>query len=257
MKNFIETLWLRNETLALFGALNLLAALAFFILSRTTHIEVAGVNAWYKPVKFALSIGIFSWTMGWYGVYLNEPGVMRVFNRVTILSLGFEILYIALQVGRGQLSHFNQSSPVYSLLYFLMAAAATLVTLWTAYLGILFFQKQFPQLPGYYLWSIRLGIFLFVVFSLEGFVMGSRLSHTIGGPDGNHGIPFLGWSLKFGDPRVAHFIGMHALQVLPILAFYIFRNVKLTIAAGLLYGLLAVWVLAQALAGKPFLRLNL
>lgn len=138
-----------------------------------------------------------------------------------------------------------------------MAAAATLVTLWTAYLGILFFQKQFPQLPGYYLWSIRLGIFLFVVFSLEGFVMGSRLSHTIGGPDGNHGIPFLGWSLKFGDPRVAHFIGMHALQVLPILAFYIFRNVKLTIAAGLLYGLLAVWVLAQALAGKPFLRLNL
>lgn len=59
MKNFIETLWLRNEALAVFGALNLLAALVFFILSRATHIEVTGVNAWYKPMKFALSTTFF------------------------------------------------------------------------------------------------------------------------------------------------------------------------------------------------------
>lgn len=255
MKNFIETLWLRNETLAIFGALNLLAALAFFILCRTTQLEVAGVNAWFKPAKFALSIGIFSWTMGWYAAYLDEPGVVRVFNWVVVLTLGFEILYISLQAGRGQLSHYNLSSPTYSFLYFLMALAATIVTLWTAYFGLLFFQKQLPELPGYYLWGIRLGIIIFVVFSFEGFVMGSRMSHTVGGLDGDHGIPFLGWSTKFGDPRVAHFIGMHALQVLPLLAFYVLKNTKLTLATGLMYGLLAVWVLTQALAGKPFMRL--
>jgi hypothetical protein len=164
----------------------------------------------------------------------------------------FEIIYIAIQAGRGELSHFNVSNTFYSSMYILMALAATVVTLFTGYIGILFFQKGFPDLCDYYMWAIRLGIIVLVIFSLEGFVMGSRMSHTIGGPDGAHGIPFLNWSRKYGDPRVAHFIGMHALQVLPLASYYILKNLKLTLGFALLYGLLALYVLLQALNAKPF-----
>ena len=255
MKTFFEELYTRNEALTIFGFMCLLAAGLFFILSRTTDTEVMGVNAWYKPMKFALSTTLFSWAMAWYSHYFGTLTNLSAFNWGVIILLGFEVGYIALQAGRGQLSHYNTSTPLYGFLFSMMALAATLVTLWTAYIGLLFFQHDFPELPDYYLWGIRLGIFIFVVFSFEGFVMGSRLSHTIGGTDGNHGIPFLNWSTKFGDPRVAHFIGMHALQVLPILAFYVFRNVKLTIGAAVIYGALAIFTLIQALAGKPFLKL--
>jgi hypothetical protein len=230
-------------------------AIVFLILSRVTDIQVMGVNAWYKPIKFSLSIGIYSWTMGWYSYYLGNGMNIKVFNWIVIVMLGFEIIYIAIQAGRGLLSHYNLSSPLYSGLYILMAFAATVVTLWTAYIGILFLQKDFPGLPDYYLWAIRLGIFLFVVFSLEGFVMGSRLSHTIGSQDGGPGLPFLNWSTRFGDPRVSHFIGMHALQVLPILSYYLLKNVKLTFAAGILYALLALFTLIQALQGKAFVKI--
>jgi hypothetical protein len=44
---------------------------------------------------------------------------------------------------------------------------------------------------------------------------------------------------------------MHALQVLPILSFYLLKNTKLTIAVALIYGLLALLTLLQALKGKP------
>lgn len=253
MLHFLETLKVRNEALYYFGWLCLLAAIAFFILARTTNIQVMGVNAWYKPFKFAMSTLLFSWAMGWYAHYLGSAINLKTYNWMVIMLLGFEIAYIALQAGRGQLSHYNQSSALYGFLFSMMALAATVVTVWTGYLGLLFFKNNFPELPGYYLWGIRLGIVLFVIFSLEGFVMGSRLTHTIGGPDDGNGIPILNWSTKYGDPRIAHFIGMHALQVLPILSFYLLKNVKLTQTAGLLYGLLAVLALARALAGKPLL----
>jgi hypothetical protein len=44
---------------------------------------------------------------------------------------------------------------------------------------------------------------------------------------------------------------MHALQVLPVLSFYVLKNTKLTIVIAILYGLLALSTLIQALKGKP------
>lgn len=254
MNNFITVLKSRNEPLFYFGLLCFISAVVFLLLSRVRPLQFLGTNAWYKPLKFALSIGSLCWTMGWYTWYLKLPGQVNVYNWVTIVLLAFELIYIAWQAARGELSHYNRSTPIYAALYGAMALAATFVTLHTGYIGLLFCIKKLPELPDYYLWSIRLGILLFVVFAMEGAAMGGRMSHTIGGPDGDRGLPFLNWGRKFGDPRIAHFVGMHALQILPLMAFYLLKNVWATLFFGVLYGLLALAVLAQALNGRPLIR---
>jgi hypothetical protein len=250
---FLENLKSRNETLFYYGIICFVFALLFLAFTLVSTTQVNNVNAWYKPFKFAFSTFLFSWAMAWYCYELPSFNI-QLFNWTVVILLGFEIIYIAIQASKGELSHYNISSPIYSFLYFMMALAATLVTLYTAYVGLQFFTNDFPNLSEHYLWAIRLGILIFVIFSFEGFVMGSRLSHTIGGEDGGAGIPILNWSTKFGDPRIAHFIGMHALQVIPIVSFYVLKNTKMTILLGVLYFLLAVFTLVQALQGKSFFK---
>ena len=254
MKIFLETLKFRNEALFYFGLANLVLAFIFLILSQTTTTQVLGINAWIKPFKFAFSTFLYTFAMAWYCFYLKDFNI-KMFSWAVILLLGFEVGYIIFQAARGQLSHFNISTPVYAALYSGMAIAITILTLYSAYIGVLFFKNNFPELPIYYVWSIRLGILIFVIFAFEGFVMGSRLTHTIGGAIGGTGLPLVNWSTKFGDPRIAHFIGMHALQVLPVLAFYVLKDIKMTILVSVLYGLLAVFTLVQALQGKPLIKM--
>jgi hypothetical protein len=253
MLEFIQNIKARNETLFYYGLVCLLFSIVFLVLTKYSTTQVYNVSAWYKPFKFAFSTFLFAWAMAWYCYYLPSFNI-QLFNWTVILLLGFEIIYIAIQAGKGQLSHYNLSTPVYAALYSMMAIAATVATIYTAYVGFLFFTTSFPTLPNHYVWAIRLGILIFVVFSFEGFVMGSKLTHTIGGADGDAGIPLLNWSTKFGDPRIAHFIGMHALQVLPIVSFYLLKNTKATIVVSVLYLLLAVFTLIQALQGKPLFK---
>lgn len=253
--HFLHELKSRGELLYYLGWICLLLSALFLLLAQMVPQQVAGTNAWYKPFKFALSTFFYAWAMAWYVHELPQFNG-NLFAWAVIVLLGFEIVYIAIQAGRGQLSHFNLSTPFYATMYSLMAFAATAVTLYTAYVAVLFFQQPLPHLPAYYVWGIRLGLLVFVVFSFEGFVMGSKLTHTIGGPDGGPGLPLLNWSTKFGDPRIAHFIGMHALQVIPLLAFYVLKNTKATVVVAALYLLLAVFALVQALKGRPFFALK-
>ena len=139
---FIKELKIRNEYLFYFGLLCVIISIVCLVLAKTTSTEVQGVNAWFKPFKFAVSIGLFSWSIAWYCHYLSDFNVTP-FNWTVITLFGFELIYIIFQASKGQLSHFNISTPTYSLLYSLMGLAAVMVTLYTAYIGFLFFTTIF------------------------------------------------------------------------------------------------------------------
>lgn len=253
MKEFFIELKTRNETLFYFGLFCLAFAILFLVFTKTSNTQVYNVNAWYKPFKFAFSTFLFCSSLAWYCHYLKNFNT-NLFNWVVIILLGFEIIYIAIMASKGKTSHYNTSTPFYAAMFFLMALAASIVTLYTAYVGILFFKQSFPDLPNYYVWAIRLSIIIFVIFSFEGFAMGSRLSHSIGIENDNSNLFIVGWSKTVGDLRVAHFIGMHALQVIPIISYYLLKNSKATVCVAILYFILALHTLLQALNGKPFIK---
>ena len=86
-------------------------------------------------------------------------------------------------------------------------------------------------------------------------------AHSVGVEDGGPGLPLVGWSTTGGDLRVGHFVGLHAMQVLPLLGFALTRpwavrrwsqrtRTRLVWTAGASYLGLTVFVTWQALRGQ-------
>ncbi len=170
---------------------------------------------------------------------------------MVVIVFIIEMLIITWQAANGRLSHFNVSTPLYGILFNVMGVAITVLAVWTGVIGYLFFrQKQF-DVPMAYIWGIRLGIIFFVLFSFEGGLMAAKLSHTIGAKDGSPGLPVVNWSRQYGDLRIAHFFGMHSLQILPLLGYFVFRSRQQIIAASVIYFAAVTAVLIQAMRAIP------
>ena len=249
--NFINELRRRNPVFFWYGALNFAGAAVCIFLIQTTEIRVNNINAFIKPLKFYLSIAIFCWTMGWLLHYLQRPSKVRAYNIMAVIVFTFEIFVITWQAANGRLSHFNNDTVLYAWLFRLMGMAIVFLTFWTGYIGILFFKKKDWTLPMPLVWGIRLGILCFVFFALEGGVMAALLRHTVGGDDGGKGLPLINWNKEHGDLRIAHFLGMHSLQIFPLFGYYIATSSKTTITFAAFYVGLVVAVLVQALMGLP------
>lgn len=255
LTSFFIRLKSRNTILYYFGLFNFCGAVVTILLSQVDTVEIMGINRWIKPTKFFLSIGIVCWTMAWYLVYLTQQKAVRVYSIMTVITMLVELLIINGQSVRGTTSHFNISTSLDGILFNIMGIAILIFTVWTAYITYLFFQqKEFPiMLPQGYVWGIRLGLLFFVIFAFEGGQMAAQLAHSVGGPDGEDGLPLLNWSTLYGDLRVAHFTGMHALQVLPIAGYYFARTKMQIILASVVYLLFVLLLYWQALLGHPLL----
>ncbi len=244
----------RNALLFWYGWLCFVGGIACAILTKTTNVQVNNINAFIKPMKFFFSVWLFCFTMGWLVFELQQPSIANSYNIMVVIVMSFELVIITWQAANGRLSHFNVLSALYSSLFTLMGIAISVLTAWTLFIGYQFFTVQPATIPLGYLWGIRLGIICFVIFAFEGGMMGAKLSHTIGAADGSEGLPIVNWSKHYGDLRIAHFFGMHALQLLPLAGYFIFKKPSSIIAVSAIYFVLVSLLLVRAIKGLPLVK---
>lgn len=243
-------------------ALAILFLIGLFVDQRL----ILGINPWIKPLKFAVSIAIYLVTIALFISYLPENAkTLQWVGIVISATMIIEILAIAMQALRGTTSHFNVSTPFDGAVFTLMGIAITINTLMAGVVLFNYFSHP-PEMSPSYLWGIRLGIVVFILGSVQGFQMATRSSHTVGAADGGPGLPILNWSTQYGDLRVAHFIGLHGLQVIPLVGFLSSSGdnpekcttLSMIWTIGAAAGMIAVmlWALLGAMSAKPLIRLS-
>lgn len=224
-----------------------------------------GAPIWLKPLKFALSFVAYSLTWAWLlSLHPNPPRALGRVGTVLVGASAVEMVIIVAAAVRGVGSHFNVSTPLNAALFNVMGL--TVVVLWvgTLFLSLRVGAQRLAPAPE--LLAIRLGMAIALVGMLVGVLMlvqpsgvdGISGAHTVGAPDGGPGMPLTGWSTVAGDLRVGHFVGMHALQVLPLVAHLTRRlatPVRLRLVATAGAGALGLTVLVtwQALRGQALL----
>ncbi len=251
MKNFFAELKQRNSLMFWFGWFNIIVGIICLILIPVDAVKILGVSRWLKPMKFYFALGILVFTMGWLMYYLSNTKRVKQFTWLIIFSMFFENSIILLQAIRKTTSHFNVKTFFDALCFQIMGILILIFTITCISIAVAFFrQKQF-SIPQPYLWGIRLGLVFFIFFSLEGGIMLSLLKHTVGTAHGGEGLPITNWSKYHGDLRIAHFAGIHALQILPLLGFYFTKTKRQIITAAIIYFVVVTALLFQALNGIP------
>lgn len=226
--------------------------------------QITGVPAWLKPAKFAVSISIYCGTLAWMlTVIRGHRGWVRGVAWATGVALLVELVLVDIQVARGTTSHFNTGTAFDATLFSAMGGLISVVFLAAVIAAVLVIrQRALPPVLGA---GIRGGVIVSVLGMAEAVLMLSNNTygdggHTVGAPDGGPGLPITGWSTEHGDLRVAHFVGLHGLQALPLIAWLLLRfapflgnavATRLMVIATLAYTGMVMLLAWQAERGLP------
>lgn len=279
LPSLLRRAWAFNPTLTLFTVMSALLLVVGAVGMAVDPRIVLGAPNWAKSTKFGISLLLYGATLLWLLPMITvRPRLVQLVAHASGAILIFEIVLLVIQAARGRAMHFNVATPFDAALWQAMGASIMMFWLVTALgLGLLLFHR----LPNRVLaWSVRLGLLLTLIGFTEGFLMpppnaqqraalgsGQQLdligAHTVGAADGGPGLPLLGWSTQHGDLRIAHFVGIHGVQAIPLLGALLLRRrprwlgerhllALISIGAASYAGLIALMTW-QALRDQPLL----
>jgi hypothetical protein len=220
--------------------------------------SLAGSVSWRKPITFGLSAGILALSLGWLTGWLRPTRASLPMAWVYTLAMGIEVLLITVQQWRGVPSHFNAATPLDAAIFqamgllILVASAQIAWWTWRAFRAI--------DAPRDMVHAIRVGLLFVNLSNLLGvaIIVNARLLGVAGVTEG---LNVFGAA---GAMKVPHGLALHAIQVLPALAWLLaaltrlgpHARLRLVQVATAGYGMLLLSAAVQTFSGRAPLDLT-
>jgi hypothetical protein len=228
---------------AITSATLILSILGLIFDPRAT--AIINTPAWSKLFKFSISILVMTPALIW-AINITQGKTRRTANTAasvigTMLSL--EMILLLIQATRARPMHFNYTTPLDSALWITMTIG--IFTMFAAFVVLMIAVWRGVRQQPVVAWAVRIGMVITAVGlmtpNLSAGPNASQLkaaqanqpnillgAHTIGSssatPDAEPGLPLIGWNTQHGDIRIGHFIGLHALQLIPLFGVWLSRR---------------------------------
>ena len=228
------------------GAMLMLSGLAHFAILTVTGGSWDGPLSFRKPMTFGFSFGLTLITIVWVSsfVQLRERTRALLVGALT-LACAVETTLVSLQAWRGVPSHFNVETGIDARIAGSLAAGGAVLVIVILALAIASFRRR-RDVPLSMRVAIRIGFLALFAAQIVGALMiakGMRLVFT--------GDPQAAYATG-GTLKPAHAVAMHAIQLLPGLAWLLSsvdwpeqRRLMAVLAAAAGYLLLAALVVAR------------
>ncbi|MFG3708645.1 hypothetical protein ACGF7U_28500 [Micromonospora sp. NPDC047670] len=245
--------------------------------------SVNGSPTWLKPLKFAVSFAMYGATLAWMLRFVRRGRWVAWWSAaVAAVATAAEVGVIVSQAARGRASHFNVATSYDTAAYDLMGQLALVIWLSTFVVAVVVSVQSHVDRAA--IWAMRFGLFVSLAGMLVGVMMAQPTAeqqhiadtggvltvsgaHAVGVPDDGPSMPLTGWAATGGDLRVAHFVGIHALQALPLLAWLLMMlarryprlvpsaaRIRMITVGAIGYGGLVALLVWQALRGQALLQ---
>jgi hypothetical protein len=245
--------------------LQLILFAVLLILLPFDTVQIEGRYRLVKPLNFTASFAVY---LAVIVIILDHLRASVWLKKVISWGISICILTaitsITMQAARGTTSHFNKDTPFDTTVSVLMDIADPLNSVFVFVLLILILRKKLDVSPPTQLGFV-FGIIIFLVGGVIGGLMVFKGQNVVGVAPGGPGLPVVNWSTMGGDLRIAHFLGIHAIQILPIAGWLIGRLQVLggsmqvkriqVVVVSATYVLVIGFVFMQALDGTPLVRM--
>lgn len=263
----------------------------FFVCACTAFISVIGhtvdnrlvlgAPVWLKPLKFSFSIMLMAYTLAFIQGYIqpNQKATGRLLTifRIAAITLITEMVLIMVQAFRGVGSHFNAATILDNAIYSTMGISIGVFWIAMMFLMWMLFKANIGTRPMQM--ALRLGMIIGIIGMGMAWRMTSPTTeqiaamkngtwdyqvgtHTVGTETNDAHLPLLRWNQTAGDLRVPHFIGIHALQILPLLVLALAglhvtekKQLLIVYVLAALWAILTIATFVQANMGEPFISI--
>lgn len=267
VRTFFRELDANDPVLSRLGWALLLVVPVFAALAIFVPAAAVAVNPWIKPIKFSISFSTFASTISLLLLALRIPKwQLTLARRAIAASVALEIMSLAAQAWRSayHLSGHSLLDASLAQMTNSMVMVNTGIVCWM--LALFCANRVFSdRIDRPIVSAIRYSIVIFLAGNAIGGYMLARGSHTVGLADGGPGLPFVNWSVIGGDLRIAHFIAIHAIQIVPLFAYILSQMSPIMpvkyrrMAAGVMALAVSIAVGAtfiQAALGRPLLPIH-
>ena len=230
-----------SKCLVSYGVLMLMALILTYLWSLNDHRLIRDVGVWVKPMKFMSATAFFALTTVWVLKVANsrvdQTDTFAWIVALLISTSLFEVIYISYQASQASASHYNVSDPFHAIMFGVMALAAVGLTASQAWLAWeIWTEQRGANMPVETL-GVVIGLTMtFVLSTISGFMLGGNQ------PPAGQGLPMVGWHMV-KDIRPAHFLGVHAQQLIPLLGLIVAKFMGAFAQTGLIAGSIAYVVL--------------